>query len=346
MNDPSECLVGGRRETRPMGILWSIPRMDHYIDVFASLNPHLYDTPHPQVAIERTHTVLRNPPTIRVRAAETKANLKRFGFSESLYSPHTLRFANQTSLRHQPLAIRTTAERIAVNYRWASEYFHFLTEALPNAIFLHRLHPTASITCPLSAFTRPAFQWFGVPAPILAPQALPLVTKLTAPFVECGNPSKQKIDTLRAVVDSKVHYESTHGILIRRHGSRELLNEGDVLDYFKTTYPHLTWVVYDMLSIDDTAALFSKASLIVAPHGAGLTNMLFSPKGTVIVEFMPMLDPNVCYWHLSEMIGHTYSMIPVVNTLNGCMRVDIAELDVILHHPLNQCVEGDRAGPS
>lgn len=320
--------------------------MDHYTDVFARLNPHLYVTPQPPVAIEGTHTALRTPPTIRVRAAETKANLRHFGVSESLYSPHTLRFANQTLVRQRPLVVRSTTESIAVNYRWASEYFHFLTEVLPNAMFLHRLRPTASIACPLAAFTRPAFEWFGVTAPIVAPKTAPLVTKLTAPFVECGNPSKQKIDTLRAVVDSKVHYESTHGILIRRHGTRELLNEPDVLDYFKTTYPHLTWVVYDILSIDETAALFSKASLIVAPHGAGLTNMLFSPKGTTILEFMPMLDPNVCYWHLSEMIGHTYSMIPVLNTLNGCMYVDIAELDVILHHPLNQCVEGDRAGPS
>ena len=310
--------------------------MDHYTDLFTRLNPHLYDAPPPPVAIEGTHTALRNPPTILVRAEETKANLKRFGFSEGLYSPHTLRFANQTPVRHRPLVVRSTTERIAVNYRWASEYFHFLTEVLPNAVFLHRLRPTASIACPLSAFTRPAFQWFGVTAPIVAPQAAPLVTKWTAPFVECGNPSKQKIDTLRAVVDSKVHYETTHGILIRRHGTRELLNEGDVLDYFKTTYPHLTWVVYDMLSIDETAALFSKASVIVAPHGAGLTNMLFSPKGTRIVEFMPMLDPNVCYWHLAELIGHTYSMIPVSNTETGCMRVDIGELDVILHHPLNQ----------
>jgi hypothetical protein len=310
--------------------------MDHYTDLFTRLNPHLYDAPPPPVAIEGTHTALRNPPTILVRAEETKANLKRFGFSEGLYSPHTLRFANQTPVRHRPLVVRSTTERIAVNYRWASEYFHFLTEVLPNAIFLHRLRPTASIVCPLAAFTRPAFQWFGVTASIVAPQAAPLVTKWTAPFVECGNPSKQKIDTLRAVVDSKVHYETTHGILIRRHGTRELLNEGDVLDYFKTTYPHLTWVVYDMLSIDETAALFSKASLIVAPHGAGLTNMLFSPKGTRIVEFMPMLDPNVCYWHLAELIGHPYSMIPVSNTETGCMRVDIGELDVILHHPLNQ----------
>jgi hypothetical protein len=320
--------------------------MDHYTDTFASLNPHLYDTPQPPVAIKDTHTALRNPPTILVRAAETKTPLKRFGFSESLYSPHTLRFANQTSVRHQPLVIRSTTKTLAVNYRWASEYFHFLTEVLPNAIFLHRLHPTASITCPLSAFTRPAFQWFGVTAPIVAHAPTPLVTKFTAPFVECGNPSKQKIDSLRAVVDSKVHYETTHGILIRRHGSRELLNEGDVLHYFKTHYPHLTWVVYDILSIDETAALFSKANMIVAPHGAGLTNMLFSPKGTVLVEFMPMLDPNVCYWHLAEMIGHTYSMIPVLNTSNGCMRIDIDELDVILHHPLNQRFEGDRALPS
>lgn len=310
--------------------------MFEYTDVFASLNPHIYETPPTPVAVKGTHTAFRNPPTILIRVPETKTNLKRFGFGAGLYSPHPVRFANQIIVRRRPTLHLSKSVRINVNYRWASEYFHFLTEALPNAILLHRLLPMASIACPVSVFTLPTFRWFGVTAPIVPPQTFSLGSESIAPFVECGNPSKQKLDTLRAIVDSKVQYETTHGILIRRHGSRELLNERDVLEYFKTNHPHLTWVVYDMLSIDDTATLFSKASMIVGPHGAGMTNMLFSPKGTTVVEFMPITDVNVCYWHLSEMIGHTYSMIPLPNTWNGCMKVDIEELDVIRHHPLDQ----------
>lgn len=39
------------------------------------------------------------------------------------------------------------------------------------------------------------------------------------------------------------------------------------------------------MSIPEQVALFSRASAVVGPHGAGLTNLLFSAPGTQVVEF-------------------------------------------------------------
>lgn len=82
-------------------------------------------------------------------------------------------------------------------------------------------------------------------------------------------------------------------------------------------------------SIQETVELFSKAKIIVGPHGAGFTNMLFSPNGITIIEFMDLNNPNICYWHLSEMLQNKYYMIPCKMT-NKKFFIDLAEIYEIL----------------
>ena len=92
--------------------------------------------------------------------------------------------------------------------------------------------------------------------------------------------------------------------------SRRIFNEADLLRALRGRFPDLEWVVFDLLSAADTARLFAKAAVIAGPHGAGFANMLFSGSGTQIIEFMPLEQPNLCYWHLAEMLGNPYLMIP------------------------------------
>jgi capsular polysaccharide biosynthesis protein len=91
----------------------------------------------------------------------------------------------------------------------------------------------------------------------------------------------------------------------------------------------LEWVVFDVLSFADTVTIFSSAAIIVAPHGAGLTNMLFSDSGIPIIEFMSLQNPNICYWHLSELLKNKYYMIPCI-TENRNFNIDISNVEELL----------------
>lgn len=251
----------------------------------------------------------RNGPRITNDEQVIRGHLRRvFGFTDAMYEPHVFHSPVQVAVVRKPTIV-SNQTLIDVNYRWCTEYFHFFTEVLPNAMHLSEQHPHASILCTKSAFTEALFRWFGIRSPIVE-RISPAASRALSVFVQCGNPSRQAIDRLRSVVESKVTFEKTTGILIRRHKTRFIENEDELLEECKQTFPHLTWVIFDHLSIEDTAQMFSKAAVIVAPHGAGLTNMIFSPRGTAIYEFMPVEEPNVCYWHLSELLGNTYTMIP------------------------------------
>ena len=298
-----------------------------YTNLSVILNPHLHISTHVGHRPFAVHCAQRNPPNILADREELLQGLKKFGFSEALYSPHTMWFANQIVEEIRPDIKRIVFPKVVdLNYLWATEYYHFMTEVLPNALFISNAGIDYPIFCRTSKFTVPMFRWFGITNQIASDYAPPKAIHLVPKFVECGNPSFQKIRLLRNVIEAKIQFQSTHGILIRRHGSRELLNEEEVFTFFRSKYPELTWVIFDSLSVEETIALFSKAAKIVGPHGAGMTNMIFAQKGVEIIEFMPVSDPNLCYWHLAEMLCHSYNMLPCPCDNTRSMVVDTRKL--------------------
>ena len=93
----------------------------------------------------------------------------------------------------------------------------------------------------------------------------------------------------------------------RRSPARKLVNEDDVASALAQR--GFEAVVLEHLSFAAQAALFAEAKTLVAPHGAGLTNMLFSPPGATVIELMPMRTLNWCYRNLAMACGHAYDCV-------------------------------------
>ena len=66
--------------------------------------------------------------------------------------------------------------------------------------------------------------------------------------------------------------------------SRRILNEPEVRDYLEGR--GFEMVTLETMPVADQIRLFSEAGVIVAPHGAGLANMIFSAKPRII-ELLP-----------------------------------------------------------
>ena len=91
--------------------------------------------------------------------------------------------------------------------------------------------------------------------------------------------------------------------------------------------------------------IFNSAQFIVAPHGAGLTNLVFCEPGTKVIE---LFNPNwmlPCYWMISNYVGLDYYYLrgvggelsnPVdVKKIRGNMRIDSNHLHQILGMAFN-----------
>ena len=77
--------------------------------------------------------------------------------------------------------------------------------------------------------------------------------------------------------------------------------------------------------------MFYSAVIIVAPVGAGESNMLFSQPGTYVVEGVcNRPHVNLCFQHLAHVLGHHWHGIM---SRGGCLNVvsvSIYEIDIVV----------------
>lgn len=81
-------------------------------------------------------------------------------------------------------------------------------------------------------------------------------------------------------------------------------------------------VTLDNLSIVEQAKIFNSAKVIVAPHGAALTNLVFCRKNTKIIEIFHPNYINVCFWALSNCVGLDYYYF--IGEKKGFINLDLS----------------------
>jgi len=73
--------------------------------------------------------------------------------------------------------------------------------------------------------------------------------------------------------------------------------------------------------------LFRKATTIVAPHGAGLSNIYISRPGTGVLEFLVMNGVGLCYMIAAAKLGLRYWALAFPgSSQNGAMTANIREV--------------------
>ncbi len=86
-----------------------------------------------------------------------------------------------------------------------------------------------------------------------------------------------------------------------RADHRQILNEPEIIDYLQQ-HGFVTVTLED-LPFTEQIAHFAAAKVIVAPHGGGLTNLVFCHTGTKVVEFFSPNYLRTDYWMVSQLLG-------------------------------------------
>jgi hypothetical protein len=84
---------------------------------------------------------------------------------------------------------------------------------------------------------------------------------------------------------------------------RCILNENDLFDRLKL-YGFKKYIL-EHLSIQEQIELFYDAEFVIAPHGAGLSNIIFSEK-IKMIELFPIAFVIPHYYYLAKSLGHIY----------------------------------------
>lgn len=119
---------------------------------------------------------------------------------------------------------------------------------------------------------------------------------------------KWACDFLRDMfLDSEcVQVKPNKRLYIRRNlsRSRRLINEEEVihcLEGWGFEALHL-----ERLSVREQASLFAQAEIVVAPHGSGLSNLVFCSPGTKVIEIFSPFYVYPCFWLVSNLMELDY----------------------------------------
>ncbi|WP_456460905.1 glycosyltransferase family 61 protein [Reichenbachiella sp.] len=135
--------------------------------------------------------------------------------------------------------------------------------------------------------------------------------------------SPSSIFWLRTHLITKVEKHKPKNIYISRRNAflRNIINENQLEEVFQQYNIHS--VILEELSLLDQIQLFVHADNIIAPHGAGLINVMFS-RGASIIEFFPkgyaLNKSNI--FQLSNHLDHKYNMI-LLDPINDHMDMEI-----------------------
>ena len=209
-----------------------------------------------------------------------------------------------------PVRIPETAAVIAVNL--GTRYCHWLLEELPRLLSMERSASTGLIVnqrapvireaCEVGRLTGPFwtvgrnthFECEQLLIPGLigragdpTPQGVKLVTEFTAPWRGTASIYGERIYVSRENAERR-----------RVVNDAELWQQLKGLGFNKLRLEELTW--------REQISAFAHAREVVAPHGAGLANLVFSAAGTRVVEFFHRAYVNPCFGRLAVIKGLDY----------------------------------------
>jgi hypothetical protein len=226
---------------------------------------------------------------------------------------------------------------------WGSGYYHFVAENLVRVplilqviqdhkyskLHIQSRHPFVEIL--LSAL--------GVQTDSIIQGTVRANLLLLPEPVPCGNPPAVMLHLLRRTLLEKnvgFHASSTSEcqvLIVKRKGSRAISNHDDLRSRLSTTYPlcHIAVHTGDE-NVLDQLKLFRSSTIIVAPHGAGLSNIIACREQTLILELMVEgRDVNICYMAMAYKLKLRHIALTVNGaTHTGAMTVDLPRLTSLL----------------
>ena len=141
---------------------------------------------------------------------------------------------------------------------------------------------------------------------------------------DCGENLKQDIWEFRDALISKLSNAcvgTTKLYISRARSRRSLPNESEIERILARQGYRIAY--FEEMSFVEQLKAIRASKTIVAPHGAGLSNMIVAEVGTKVVEIMTQGWANSCYGHLAESLGLAYSCL---DADEGCLMERIRRL--------------------
>lgn len=219
--------------------------------------------------------------------------------------------------KHHPAG---SDERLWITDDWTDNYFHFLFDALPRLYTLRASTPNLPLLLPAfyaqRAFVSEALEALAQPVEYLPRDGLYYRTGPMRYANTAGEEYYQDyaIEVLREFARCLLAEGSEQGgspnrlYLSRQAAStRRVANESEVVEILaRYGYQPLQ---LEYMSLAQQVAAFQRASSVIAPHGAGMANLVFAPSGCRVLEIRAHGASNSIFQTLCHHLGHRHAFL-------------------------------------
>jgi hypothetical protein len=200
---------------------------------------------------------------------------------------------------------------------WSEGYAHWVLDFLPRLMALELLDRTSTrilVSEPFPSWKAESLSSAGIDhamVTVIGDEATRVDTLyLAGPIGSPAHCHPIAADWLRATyLGGRPTAPPTRRLYItrRKAPSRRLLNEAELLSVLES----MAFEVIDAesLSFDEQVEIYQQASVVVAPHGAGLANLVFCSQATAVVELRAPDYPQFSYEWLSSHCGLRYRSV-------------------------------------
>lgn len=200
--------------------------------------------------------------------------------------------------------------------RWTrgNNYYHWVTDGLTRLIHLSSFPEDTGILVPpgLPAFALESLKLLGLADRVRETPEAHLVVgnyHFAGPVALTGCVNPMGVAWLRKSYGIPPKLGAGHRkiFISRKDTTRDISNAREL----EQTLAADGWEIIEPgnLSFREQVAIFRQARVIAGIHGAGMTNLLWAPEGTRVVELMPRSFRNGCYAGISLALGHDHRVL-------------------------------------
>lgn len=224
---------------------------------------------------------------------------------------------------------------------WANNYFHWMTEMLPRIVAMKHQQPSIPVIIPSNYLAYPfiaeSLDLLKIDVKkvdVRQPLKIDRLFAISIPHVGRFNEGLMHFfrDKMLSGISSSTHPYRYIYITREKARRRKVSNEEAVFELLeKQGFENL---VLEDLKFIDQVKLFQEARMVVASHGAGLTNSMFMQKGQTIIELKSENNRYWCYFSMARVFGlrYYYSLNKgsSANHRDADITVDIAQLQKLV----------------
>jgi len=211
---------------------------------------------------------------------------------------------------------------VFITDEFSNGYFHWIADVLPRIVLLLQTGIDISqytVVVPSMAvysYVQPSLQPFGFGSIVLGTPNQWIQSsniQVLGPPAPTGNYRPELLQVLSKTVLSFFGLPTSGDqpgkkLYISRSQApkRKVLQEEELTPGLESL--GFQMVVLENLGFAEQVQLLSQARVLVGLHGAGLTNMMWMPPGSVVLELrFPDDSDNNCYFSMASALGHRYA---------------------------------------